>query len=121
MHLILSLALSAHAAEPSGLAKASAFRLVQTAEPAVFQGFSTFYAEVACPAYRHAAIGLTVDDAGHKTLYVIVTVLSSRGGFTTQTMTDNEADGTIDMVDNIPVNNWSLGSVNNVMECYLAK
>lgn len=109
---------------PDAAAKKAAFQLAQTAKSTDFAGFTSYYADVACSSYLHAAVGLTVEDAGYKTLYVIVTVPSTRGGFTTLTMTDDEANGSIDTVNTIKLGDLTASvpytSFSAVLNCYVA-
>ncbi len=102
----------------------AAFLLRQTAASTDFAGFTTYYADVACPTYLHAALGLTVEDAGYKTLYVIITVPSTRGGFSEVIMTDNDANGSIDTMNTIKASEMSLevplNAFTDVLGCYLS-
>ena len=120
--LLLASLASAHDLEvASGQA---AFMLHQTATSTDFLGFTTYYETVVCPAYLQAGIGLTVEDAGPKALYVVITVPSTRGGFSTMIVVDEGIDGDIDTINTLKVSEETspgvpLDAFEEVLDCYL--
>lgn len=106
------------------VARRATFLLAHTAQYTEFQGFKSYYENVACPTFLHAAIGMTVEDTGHKTLYVIITVPSSRGGFTTLMMADGVDNNDPDNVYAILQGDTSAAvpakAFSAVLKCYFA-
>jgi len=123
LFLLTSAIASPPALVPEVAAKQAVEQLTKTAKPMDFVGFTSYYANVTtCTMYLHAAVGLTVEDAGRMTLFVIVTMPSTRGHFTTLTIVDEEANGSIDMVNNVRIvdlNDVPYNAFTSVLGCSL--